>query len=153
MTDSPPPVLLIVEDSDEDFVAFERILLQSAVHCQVRRAVDGDDALNFLFCQEPYARPNLAPRPSLILLDMNLPGTDSKEVLKQLKQHPNLCSIPVIALSNGSEPEEVASLYQLGLNSYIVKAISTETFRSNMQLLVEYWFIASVLPPQKIGYP
>lgn len=146
MVESLPPVLLVIEDNDEDFVAFERILLEFSINCRLYRSTDGDDALQFLFRQGEYVNPKLAPRPSLILLDLNLPGTDGEDILKQLKQHEALRSIPVIALSGSENPQEVAELYQLGVNSYILKPINTVKFKTSMQLLVEYWFIASTLP-------
>lgn len=146
MTDSLPPVLLVIEDSDEDFIAFERILLQSEVNCRLYRSTTGDEALRFLLQQGEYANPKLAPRPSLILLDLTLPGTDGKDILKQLKQQENLRSIPVIAVSSSNHSKEIESLYQLGVNSYILKPINTAKFKTTMQLLVEYWFIASTLP-------
>jgi CheY-like chemotaxis protein len=146
MTESLPPVLLVIEDSDEDFVAFERILQQVSINCRLYRSTDGDHALRFLFRKGEYANPKIAPRPSLILLDLNLPGTDGQEVLKQLKQQENLRSIPVIALSGSNNPKDVAALYQLGVNSYILKPINTAKFKTTMQLLVEYWFTASTLP-------
>ncbi|MGG6270458.1 response regulator [Leptolyngbya sp. AN03gr2] len=146
MTDSLPPILLILEDSDEDFVAFERLLLQSQINCRLYRFTDGDEALRFLFCKGEYTDPRNAPRPSLILLDVNLPGTDGKEVLKQLKQDAGLRSIPTIALSGSTDPKEIETLYHLGANSYILKPINTAKFKTTMQLLLEYWFIASTLP-------
>jgi CheY-like chemotaxis protein len=146
MAESLPPVLLVIEDSDEDFVAFERILLQSSIHCRLYRCVDGDDALRFLLQKGEYAMPDRAPRPSLILLDLNLPGVDGCDILKQLKYHESLRSIPVIGLSGSSDPDTIEALYRLGINSYILKSINIATFKTTMQLLVEYWFIASTLP-------
>jgi CheY-like chemotaxis protein len=146
MTDSLPPVLLIIEDSDEDFVAFERILLQSQINCRLYRFTNGDDALYFLLHKGEYTDSQHAPRPSLILLDVDLPGTDGKEILKRLKQDTALRSIPTIALSSNNNPKEIKTLYQLGANSYILTPINTEKFKTTMLLLLEYWFIVSALP-------
>jgi CheY-like chemotaxis protein len=146
MAKSLPPVLLVIEDSDEDFVAFERILLQSSINCRLYRCVDGDDALQFLLQKGEYATPGSAPRPSLILLDLSLPGVDGRDILKQLKHHESLRSIPVIGLSGNPNPDEIEALYRLGINSYILKSINLAKFKATMQRLVEYWFIASTLP-------
>lgn len=146
MPDSLPPVLLVIEDNDADFAAFERSFLQASISCRLYRAT-GAEALGFLRRQSAGLRP--APRPSLILLSLELTGLDGKDLLIQLKQQDNLRSIPVIVFSSRCRPQEVEWLYHLGVNSYIPKPVNPTEFTATVQLLGEYWFTASLLPPSE----
>ncbi|WP_254173754.1 response regulator [Planktothrix pseudagardhii] len=78
--------ILVVEDSDEDFTAFKRVMRQLSYSNRIYRVMDGDDALAYLYHQDHYSNPDIAPVPDLILLDLNLPGTDGREVIYQVKQ-------------------------------------------------------------------
>jgi CheY-like chemotaxis protein len=143
--------LLVVEDSDEDFEALRRTIGQTSIACQLHRCSDGDEALDFLFAGIQSSTPSRLP--SLILLDLNLPGTDGRDVLARLKQDEKLKSIPVIVLSTSNNPKDVRTCYTLGANAYLIKPINVVKFKRTIQLFVEYWFDVVMLPELNDVFP
>ena len=144
--------LLIVEDSDEDFEAFRRFIRRAKISNPVYRCVDGEDALDFLYRQGDYQDNAQAPRPSIILLDLNLPGTDGREVLEQIKQDDKLKTIPVIVFTTSSNPKDIETCYRFGVNSYVLKPINVDKSKEVMQSIVDYWFNIVVLPEDNKNY-
>ncbi len=142
----PTHTLLVVEDSDEDFAAFERIVRRLSFTHPIYRCGDGDQALDFLHRTGDYADPDRVPRPSLILLDLNLPGTDGREVLGEVKQHEDLKTIPIVVFTTSSNPRDIETCYKQGVNGYIIKPIDIQKLTRTIQLIVEYWFEAVTLP-------
>lgn len=140
------PCLLVVEDSNEDFEALQRFLRRSPLTIPIQRCVNGEQALSFLYRTEPYTNPNDAPRPCLIVLDLNLPKTDGREVLRRIKQDNGLRTIPVVVFTTSSNPRDIEVCYQYGANSYIVKPIDFAQLKRNIQTLVNYWFEVITLP-------
>jgi len=138
--------LLVVEDSNEDFEALQRFLSRSALTIPILRCVDGEQALSFLHRSGRYTNPADSPRPNLILLDLNLPRTDGREVLRQIKQDDNLKQIPVVVFTTSNNPKDIETCYQFGVNSYIVKPIDFAQLRRSIPSLVEYWFEVTTLP-------
>jgi CheY-like chemotaxis protein len=138
--------LLVVEDSDEDFEAFGRMMQKSSVSNPIYRCTDGDDALNFLYHTGKYVDSEKAPRPAIILLDLNLPGTDGREVLEQIKQDKNLKTIPVVVFTTSSNPKDIEICYQYGVNGYILKPIDINKLMRTLQVFIEYWFESVILP-------
>lgn len=134
--------LLVIEDSDEDFAAFERIARRAAIPNPIYRCADGDEAL---VCLHQIASAD-SPRPSMILLDLNLPGTDGRDVLRQIKQNPALKTIPVVIFTTSSNPRDVEACYQQGVNGYLIKPIDVVQLKRTVQLFFEYWFGVSLLP-------
>jgi CheY-like chemotaxis protein len=141
------PPLLIVEDSDEDFEAYQRYLRRSALEIPVYRCANGDEAIAFLYQTGKYANPDLAPLPGLIWLDLNLPGTDGREVLLQIKSDRHLSPIPVIVFSTSNEPKDIKSCYEQGIAGYIVKPTNTNQLKRSIQTVLDYWFAVCTLPP------
>ncbi|PSB18833.1 response regulator [Phormidesmis priestleyi ULC007] len=140
-----PTPLLIVEDSNEDFEALQRFLRRSSTPISIQRCISGEQALAFLNRTGDYID-QITPRPGLIVLDLNLPGTDGREVLRQIKQNKNLKSIPVVVFTTSSNPKDIEDCYQFGVNSYIVKPINFAQLKRDVQLLVDYWFEVTTLP-------
>lgn len=140
------PPLLIVEDSNEDFEAFQRFLRQSPLAIPVYRCLDGDQALAFLYHTDRYSDPETAPRPGLILLDLNLPGNDGREVLRRIKQDDDLKSVPVVIFTTSNNPKDIEACYRQGVNGYIIKPMDFSLLKRSVQTLVEYWFDITVLP-------
>jgi CheY-like chemotaxis protein len=141
-----PPFLLVIEDSNEDFEAFQRYVRQSAVNVPIHRCVDGDEALAFLFQSGHFAVP-ASPRPSLIVLDLNLPGADGREVLSRIKQDDTLKTIPVVVFTTSNNPKDIEACYQRGVNSYIVKPMDFQRLKQTIMSLIYYWFDTAFLPP------
>ena len=148
MTANQYPALLVVEDSDEDFEALNRIIQRiCSIDIPMVRCVDGEDALDFLYQAGEYANHNEAfDLPGLILLDLNLPGTDGREVLAQIKQDERLKIIPVIVFTTSSSSKDIEICYQSGVNSYMIKPIGIEPLKNSVQFFVNYWFKAVMLP-------
>jgi CheY-like chemotaxis protein len=140
------PSILLVEDSDEDYLAFTRALRDMAVTVSLPRCTRGEEALDYLYRRGRFADPAQAPRPALVLLDLNLPGLDGRELLTLIKGDEHLKSIPVVIVTTSHNPRDIEWCYQHGANSYQVKAIGYDQFKSAMRRLVEYWLTVCVLP-------
>lgn len=143
------PVIMIVEDSDEDFYTFMRVTqnLDPLKRSQYKflRFEDGDEALDYLFRQGDYQNLN-APLPVGILLDLNLPGTDGRDIIRKVKQTPNLQMIPIIVLSTSSSVHDIQTCYRYGANSYMLKPMGVLEMQQTVQILFQNWFQFTVLP-------
>ena len=142
---TPRPILL-VEDSDEDYVALARALNGMSAIASLHRCSRGDEALEYLRGQGQYAERGKAPRPALILLDLNLPGTDGRELLTEIRRDERLRSIPIVIVTTSKHLRDVEWCYQNGANGYHTKAIDYDKFRDEMRLLVAYWLSVCVVP-------
>lgn len=138
--------LLVIEDSDEDFEALCRVMHRQAVVNPVFRCTDGDEALDFLYHTGAYQNAQTAPRPAIILLDLNLPGTDGREVLEQIKQDENFKSIPVIVFTTSSNPKDIEICYRYCVASYILKPIDIKRLVQTIQGFITYWLDLVILP-------
>jgi CheY-like chemotaxis protein len=144
---SQPSRLLIIEDSDEDFEALNRIIDRvSTFALKIDRCIDGDDALDFLNRFGEYKKLEDIPYPDLIILDLNLPGTDGREVLATIKQSTALKQIPVVVFSTSSNPKDIETCYQSGANSYLLKPMNINELKESVRMMLDYWFKATVLP-------
>lgn len=146
MAEMDCPSILIIEDGNEDYEATLRAFRRSGLPNPVFRCSDGDEALDFLHRKGEYANPEDAPRPGVILLDLNLPGTDGREVLQELKRDSKLKAIPVIVLTTSTDERDVQSCYLAGAACYIAKPVSHEKFTSIIRHLTRYWFECVLLP-------
>jgi CheY-like chemotaxis protein len=142
----PDDLILVVEDSDEHYAAILRAFQKSGVTNPVARCVDGDEALDYLFQEGPFEAPGSAMPPAVVLLDLNLPGTDGHEVLERVKADPDLRKIPVVVLTTSDNPADVALCYDAGASSYIIKPIRFEDFLQKVRALKQYWFETVALP-------
>lgn len=138
--------ILLVEDSPEDYEVTLRAFRKANLVNPLFRCQDGDEALDYLYQRGRYADPERAPRPGLILLDLNLPGTDGRQVLAQIKSDAELRTIPVIVLTTSADERDIESCYRAGANSYIQKPVSLEAFLRAVQLLKSYWLEVAILP-------
>jgi len=138
--------ILLVEDSPEDYEVTVRAFKKASLANPVYRCQDGEEALDFLYQRGAYADAIRAPRPGLILLDLNLPGTDGRQVLAQVKGDPRLRCIPVVVLTTSADERDIESCYRAGANSYIQKPVSLESFLRAIQVLKNYWFEIVLLP-------
>ncbi len=141
-----PAVILLVEDDPDDQELTKRALRSSKLLNTLKIVNDGEQALDYLYQRGDFAGPDTAPRPELILLDLNMPKLDGRSVLTRIKQDPELRSIPVVILTTSSREEDVARSYHLGVNSYITKPVRMEGFIRAIQDLEHYWFDLVVLP-------
>jgi CheY-like chemotaxis protein len=137
---SPRHPILVVEDSPEDFQVTVRCFRKANVNNPIYRCVDGEDALDYLHQRGAHADPNKAPRPAVILLDLNLPGTDGREVLAEIKRSASLRDIPVVILTTSALEEDIEKCYRDGANSYIQKPVDMTEFVAAIQRIKDYWF-------------
>ena len=141
--------ILVVEDSDSDFdlleMGYQRLPFQKKLH----RVEDGHEAMDFVLRKEPFAD---APRPDLILLDLNLPVRHGHEVLQAIKTNCDLASIPVVILSTSKYIGDISKSYQRHANGYLAKDFGLEILGS-LRTLSEFWFSTALLPTGKILPP
>lgn len=139
-----PIRVLLVEDSPTDLLMTREALDRSKVLLDVHAVEDGVKTLEFLRRQGKYAK---APRPDLILLDLNLPKKDGREVLAEIKADPDLKSIPVVVLTTSKADEDVARAYECHANCFITKPVGFANFQEVMRSIERYWFAVATLPP------
>jgi CheY-like chemotaxis protein len=142
--------ILIVEDTPEDLDLALRALRKANLTNHIHVARDGEEALQFIFCEGPHAGRKIENGPKVILLDLKLPKIDGLEVLKRIKSDPRTKLIPVVVLTSSKEQNDVVESYHLGVNSYIVKPVNFEQFSEAVQKLGMYWLLVNH-PPQLEG--
>lgn len=146
MSGSGSQIILIVEDSDDDYMATVRAFKKANLINPVQRCTNGDQAIDYLLQRGEFAGPDKAPRPSIVLLDLNLPGTDGREVLRIIKADQDLQKIPVIVLTTSNAEQDIEQCYAAGANSYVQKPVDLVGFIQSIARLTDYWFNVSILP-------
>jgi chemotaxis family two-component system response regulator Rcp1 len=136
-------LLLLVEDNPGDVRLLREALTESGMVVQVQVVHDGEEALQLLRRAGSYAT---APRPNLILLDLNLPKKSGHEVLAEVKSDPQLQLIPVVVLTSSSKPDDITKSYALGANVYLQKPLEVEEFFGAVKDLVTFWSKRASLP-------
>ena len=134
--------LLIVEDSDQDYEAIVRAFARVGGEVELQRAADADEALEALH----ETRATNEPLPRVLLLDLNLPGSDGREVLDEVKATDRLRSLPVVVFSASSNPQTIAECYRRGASGYLVKPMDFERLEQLVRTLKEYWLDSVALP-------
>ena len=138
--------ILLVEDNPADVLIAREALAEVKLLNNIHVAEDGVEALDFLYKRGKFAS---APRPDLILLDLNLPRRNGREVLEDIKTDENLKSIPVVMLTTSSAEEDILRSYNLHANCYVVKPVEFESFVKAVQSIQHFWFSIVALPPDK----
>ncbi len=133
--------VLVVEDNPNDVAIIKRAMRKSDVKCELYFARDGEEALDFLYGQGEFED---APRPDLILLDLNLPKINGLEVLTKIKEDDRLKRLPVIVLTISEREEDMVKAYDSGAASYMTKPVDSKDFERLIQTVQEYWRIARV---------
>jgi len=144
MNQNRPIDILLVEDSPGDVRLTREALKQGRVANNLHVVGDGEEALAFLRRQGPHAA---APRPGLILLDLNLPVMDGREVLAVIKTDPDLKRIPVVVLTTSKAEEDVLHIYDLHANAYIIKPVDFTQFIAAVKTIETFWLSIVNLPP------
>lgn len=132
-----PIHLLLVEDNPADVDLTRESLDSDRLHLNIHTAMDGDEALKFLRQEAPFES---SPRPDIILLDLNLPKRDGREVLAKIKTDENTRRIPVVVLTSSDAEMDVIKSYDLGANCYIKKPVDFEQFQHVVKSLENFWF-------------
>jgi two-component system, chemotaxis family, response regulator Rcp1 len=135
--------LLIVDDDPVQINLFRHFLEEVGCKHRCHAIANGTEALQFLRKRGPYRN---APRPELIVLDINMPGMNGCEVLTQIKRDPDLCSIPVIMFSAGVREEDLRRCYTAGANAYVQKPSDYEATLKVVEQIDRFWFHIAILP-------
>lgn len=138
--------ILAVEDSDADFEAMARAFTRAGLLNTIIRCENGREAINLLRHPHMAVDEEGLSIPCLILLDLNMPGIDGREVLRFVKADPHLRAIPVVVLTTSDDERDIEDCYALGANSYIVKPVDFPGFIKAVQSLRQYWFEIVILP-------
>ncbi len=146
MTDGRLINILLVEDNPAD-VRLTQEALKEAAHARTRLHVAGDgvEALEFLHKQGDFAS---VPRPDLMLLDLNLPRVDGRQVLAEVKGDPDLRRIPVVVLTTSPSEDDILHAYDQHVNSYIRKPVDLDQFLHVLRAIDDYWLGSVSLPPR-----
>jgi len=148
VTDKKTAVVLLVEDDPEDQWAAKAAFSKLSLKHTLRVVDNGQSAVDYLFRREEYADPASSPRPDLILLDLNLPGKNGLEVLRQVKSDADLRRIPIVVLTTSSQEEDVVATYDSGVNSFLTKPVDFEQLLEVIGGLGRYWLELVHLPPR-----
>lgn len=138
--------ILLVEDSRSDAVLIQRTLKGSKFLNELHLVRDGVEASDFLYQRGKHVE---APRPDMILLDLNLPKKNGRELLAEIKQDEDLMTIPVVILTTSSDEADILRSYQLHANCYLVKPVSLEQFVEVVKSIEHFWFALVELPPEQ----
>ena len=142
-------MILLVEDNPSDVGLTQRALAKSRIANELVVVEDGQEALDYLFGQGPYAGREAGEVPALVLLDLKLPGVDGLEVLRQIRADPRTRRLPVVILTTSKEEQDVAQSYDLGANSYIRKPVDFTQFAQAVAHLGLYWLVLNEPAPPK----
>jgi len=138
-----PVEILLVEDNPVDVMLTKEAFSSGRVCNNLHVAEDGEEAMDFLYKRGKHSA---APSPEIILLDLNLPRKDGREVLAEVKQDPTLRHIPVIVLTTSEDQEDIWRSYELQANCFITKPVDMEQFTKALECLGEFWFTVIKLP-------
>jgi two-component system response regulator len=146
MSDTHEIEILIVEDDDDDLEMTLHALKKANVANLIQVVRDGEEALEFIFCEGTFANRRIESTPKVILLDLKLPKIDGFEVLRRVKSDVRTKSIPVVVLTSSKEQRDVLESYNLGVNSFMVKPVSFEGFAEAVGTLGMYWILLNQPP-------
>jgi CheY-like chemotaxis protein len=141
-----PITILLADDDEEDMEMTLEALRNSRLGNDLRPTSDGEDLMDYLLHRGKYTNPEDAPRPGLIMLDLNMPKKDGREALAEIKANPELRNIPVIVLTTSRADEDVVRTYDLGVSSFITKPVTFAGLVEAMDVLTQYWFEIVELP-------
>lgn len=140
-----PVEILLVEDNEDDVILLKESMKDEGLLNVVHVVHDGEEALAYLRREDPYPE---ATRPGLVLLDINMPRKNGFEVLKELKEDPELRSIPIVMLTTSSRDEDIVRSYSDGACSFITKPVLFDDLRRVVQQFSLYWSLVARLPPR-----
>jgi CheY-like chemotaxis protein len=141
--ESPPVEILLVEDNPGDYRLTQEALREGKVYNNLHWVQDGVEALEFLRQRGRYGD---VPRPDIVLLDLNLPKKDGREVLSEIKSDESLRAIPVVILTTSQAEEDVLRSYDLHANCYVTKPVDLEKFITVVQSIDRFWLTIATLP-------
>jgi CheY-like chemotaxis protein len=138
--------VLMADDDADDRMFARKAWDKSRISNELRFVVDGEELMDYLHRRGNYTDPKDAPRPGLILLDLNMPKKDGREALAEIKTDPELKQIPIVVLTTSKAEEDILRTYDLGVNSFITKPVTFDSLVETIRTLGEYWFSIVRLP-------
>jgi two-component system, response regulator len=141
-----PNVILMADDDDDDRLLALDALAEARLDGDLHFVENGEELLDYLHHRGKYISPATAPRPGLILLDLNMPRKDGREALREIKADPELRRIPIVVLTTSQADTDIGAIYELGANSFISKPFQFEALVAVMRVLGQYWFKTVQLP-------
>jgi CheY-like chemotaxis protein len=151
MSERASVVILMADDDADDRELTKDALTESRLANELYFVEDGAALLDYLHRRGAYSRPGSAPRPGVILLDLNMPRMDGREALREIKADPELRNIPVVVLTTSKAEEDILQSYDLGANSFITKPVTFDGLVEVVRGLGKYWFDIVELPPVTPG--
>jgi CheY-like chemotaxis protein len=146
MKDEKNPLILIADDDEDDRMFTKEAFDENFKEKDIRFVNDGVDLLDYLRRRNKYSDPASSPRPSIILLDLNMPKMDGREALREIKSDPQLRTIPVVILTTSRAEQDVLKTYDMGVNCFITKPVSFTAFVEVTRTIGHYWFDIVKLP-------
>jgi CheY-like chemotaxis protein len=140
-----PVEILLVEDNEGDVGLIEEVFEEAKIKNTLRVAGDGAEAMLYLHAKGKFSG---SPRPDIILLDLNLPKKDGREVLREIKEDDNLRNIPVIVLTTSGAEKDILEAYSLHANAYIIKPLDFDQFINVVESIENFWLEIGKLPPK-----
>ena len=142
-------VILLAEDDPDDRMLTIRALQHNRLANDVKWVEDGEELMDYLYHRGSYENPASAPKPGLILLDLNMPRMDGREALQAIKADPELRRIPVVVLTTSHAERDVVQSYDLGVNAFVTKPVTFLELADALKVLGNFWFQIVKLPPQQ----
>jgi CheY-like chemotaxis protein len=142
-------IILMVEDDPDDIYLIGEAIDECQMNAQIYIVEDGEQMLDYLHQKGNYSDPDLAPRPDLILLDLNMPRKDGREALAELKEEPDLRGIPVVVLTTSSAERDMKDSYAKGASGFVTKPVSFSGLREAVCKIGDYWIRTVQLPEEK----
>jgi len=140
--------ILLAEDDPDDRLLTRRALAKSRIASEFTAVENGEELMRYLRREGEYSDPENAPRPGLILLDLNMPRMDGREALREIKSDPELRRIPVVVLTTSEADQDIRQSYDLGVNAFVTKPVTFDGLADAVQALGEFWFDLVKLPPE-----
>jgi CheY-like chemotaxis protein len=140
MIPTKPNIILMAEDDSDDRLLLKDALAECQLDDAVRFVADGEELMDYLLHQGKYLTPESAPRPTFVLLDLNMPKKDGRQALREIRAHPDLRRLPVVVFTTSKAEADVEKVYDLGANSFVVKPVAFDALVKIVGQLAQYWF-------------
>lgn len=133
-------IILMAEDDADDRLLVQEALAECGLAHTIRFVADGEELMDYLLQRGKYLTPEAAPRPTFVLLDLNMPRKDGRQALREIRAHPDLRRIPVVVFTTSKAEADVEMSYDLGANSFVVKPVAVDALVKIVGGLAQYWF-------------
>ena len=145
---SNPISILVADDDPDDRMMMAEAFAENRIANVISYVNDGEELIEFLRCEGDYSNRNPEDLPGLILLDLNMPKKDGREVLAEIKRDPVLCRIPIVVLTTSRAEEDIIKTYGLGVSSFVTKPLTFEGLVDAVAVICQYWIQIVALPPE-----